>query len=135
MSRDAGLDTRTWLTAVVLAHLVISLVHGLAHAQAHVPLSRAANLFVFLVILGGPLLGLALLRPAQRIGSWLIAVTMAGSLVFGVVNHFVLAGPDHVTHVDPQWRVLFATTAILLAATEGLGCFLAIRSVRERRLS
>ena len=40
---------------------------------------------------------------------------MAGSLVFGLVNHFVFVSPDHVAHVDPQWRPLFATTAVLLA--------------------
>jgi len=126
-------STWKWLTGLILAHLVISVVHGAAHAQAHVPLSRAANLFVYIVILAGPLAGLALTWPAERIGSWLIAVTMAGSLVFGLVNHFVLSSPDHVAHVDPQWRVLFGTTAVLLAVTELAGSGLALRLVRERK--
>jgi hypothetical protein len=124
-----------WLTAVVLAHLVVSIVHGAAHADAHVPLSRAANLFVFIVILAGPLVGLALAWPAERIGSWLIVVSMGGSLVFGVVNHFVFASPDHVAHVAMQWRPLFATTAVLLAVTETVGSGLAIRLVRDGGLS
>ncbi len=134
MSRHHN-STWRWLTAVVLAHLVVSMVHGAAHAEAHVPLSPAANLFVFIVILAGPLIGLALTWPAERIGSWLIVVTMAGSLVFGLVNHFVFASPDHVAHVDQQWRPLFATTAVLLAVAEALGSGLAIRLVRERKLS
>ena len=58
---------------------------------------------------------------------------MAGSLVFGLVNHFVLASPDHVAHVSPEWRPLFATTAVLLAVTEAIGSGLAIRVVRERK--
>jgi hypothetical protein len=131
-----------WLTAVIVAHLIVSVVHGAAHAQAQVPLSRAANLFVYIVILAGPLIGLALTLPSLttrpvsgsttgQIGGWLIAVTMAGSLVFGLVNHFVLSSPDHVAHVDPQWRVLFATTAVLLAVTELVGSGLALRLVRE----
>jgi hypothetical protein len=124
-----------WLIAAVLVHLLISFVHGLAHARAQVPLSRAANLFVYIVILAGPLIGVAMAWPAERVGAWLIAVTMAGSLVFGLVNHFGLAGPDHVAHVDPQWRLLFATTAALLAITEALGCSLAIRVIREGRSS
>ena len=124
---------RRWLIAVILSHLVISIAHGTAHTEAHVPLSRAANLFVFIVILAGPLVGLALTWPAQRIGSWLIAITMAGSLVFGLVNHFMLASPDHVAHVARPWRPLFATTAVLLALTEALGCGLAIRWARERK--
>jgi hypothetical protein len=48
------------------------------------------------------------------------------------VNHFMLSSPDHVAHVDPQWRTLFATTAVLLAVTEAVACGLAIRLARER---
>ena len=131
MSRNARLD-RTWLTAAVLAHLAVSIVHGRAHAGADVPLSPAANLFVFIVILAGPLIGLVLLWPAERFGTWVIAITMAASFVFGVVNHFVLAGPDHVAYVDGRWRPLFATTAVLLAATEAFGFAAATRSLIER---
>ena len=122
-----------WLTAAVLSHLVVSIVHGAAHAGAQVPLSLAANLFVFVVILAGPVVGLALTWPAEQLGSWVIASTMAGSLVFGLVNHFVIASPDHVAHVAPQWRPLFTTTAVLLALTEALGSGLAIRLATERK--
>jgi hypothetical protein len=124
---------RVWLTAAVLGHLVVSIVHGAAHANANVPLSTSANLFVFIVILAAPVVGLALTWPAQRIGSWLVAIAMAASLVFGLVNHFVLASPDHVTHVALRWRPLFTTTAVLLAITEVLGSGLAIRLARERQ--
>jgi hypothetical protein len=117
------------MAAVVVAHLIVSFAHGAAHTGAQVPLSRAANLFVWVVILLGPLAGLALSWPARQAGSWLVAVTMAGSFVFGVVNHFVLASPDHVAHVDEQWRSLFAATAVLLAVTELAGAVLAIRVV------
>jgi hypothetical protein len=133
--KASGTRAWRWLIAAVLIHLLISFVHGLSHARAQVPLSRAANLFVYIVILAGPLIGLALAWPAQRLGAWLIAGTMTGSLVFGLVNHFGLPGPDHVTHVDPRWRLLFATTAALLAITEALGSSLAIRVIRERSAS
>jgi hypothetical protein len=116
---------RTALVAAVLTHLVISMAHGTAHTGAHVPLSPAASLFVYAVILAGPLVGLALLWLAESLGTWVIMLTMAGSLVFGVINHFVFDSPDHVSQVDPQWRLLFATTAVLLAATEVLGVGLA----------
>jgi len=113
-------------------HFIISAVHGSAHAGANVPLSRSASLFIYIVILAGPIVGLALTWPAPRLGSLLVAGTMAAALVFGVVNHFILASPDLVTHVDPQWRTLFAATAVLLAVTEALGCVMAIRLVREK---
>src|SRR6476660_4500917 len=92
-----------WLTAAVLVHLVVSVVHGAAHSEAHVPLSRAANVFVFGVIVAGPLVGLALAVLSERIGSWVIAITMAGALVFGWANHFLLAGPDRVWQVAERW--------------------------------
>jgi hypothetical protein len=122
-----------WMTAAVLAHLVVSIVHGAAHDGAHVPLSPAANLFVCIVILAGPLVGLGLTWWAERVGSWVVATTMAGSLVFGLVNHFVLDSADHVAHVVQEWRSLFTSTAVLLVVTEGLGSVLAIRVARERK--
>jgi hypothetical protein len=124
---------RIWLAAAVLAHLVVSIVHGRAHAGADVPLSNAANVFVFVVIVAGPLIGLGLMWAAERPGQWVIAVTMAASLVFGVVNHFVFAGPDHVAHVDATWRPLFASTAVLVAVTELLASGLAIGLLMERK--
>jgi hypothetical protein len=117
----------TWLVALVLIHLVISMVHGLAHDRARVPLSYAANVFVYVVILAGPLVGLAVAWWNRRAGSWVIALTMTGSFVFGVIHHFLLSSPDHIAHVDPQWRPLFTVTAVLLAVTEALAACLAAK--------
>jgi Na+/proline symporter len=88
---------------------------------------------VFTIILAGPLIGLALMWPAERAGSWLIALTMGAAFVFGVINHFVLSSPDHVAHVDPQFRLLFTTTAVLIAVTEALSFGLAVQLLRQRR--
>ena len=121
-----------WLAATVLAHLVISIVHGIAHTDAQVPLSLAGTLFVFTVIIVGPPAGLAWTWINERRGSWLVAATMAGSFVFGVVNHFLISGPDHVAHVAASSRTLFATTAVLVAFTEAVGFVLAIRLARRR---
>jgi hypothetical protein len=107
------------LVSVVALHLAISFVHGAAHAGAAVPLSRAASLFVWVVTLAGPLAGLLVWRWIGRgAGAWLVAATLGASLVFGLINHFVLAGADHVAHVAEGWRVMFGTTAVLLAVTE-----------------
>src|SRR4030095_15671034 len=95
MSRT-GSSNWMWMAAFVLVHLVISIIHGTAHSNARVTLSTAANIFVFVVIVAGPLIGLVVMWPAKRLGSWLIALTMGGALVFGVINHFVLSSPDHV---------------------------------------
>ena len=123
------------LGTVVLTHLVINIIHGRAHSGAHVPLSFAAALFVYIVILAGPLAGLiaSVWRPVA--GAWIVAATMAGALVFGLVNHFIIAGPDHVDHVAAEWRTLFGTTAALLLVSEavgvGTGIWCAARNVRR----
>lgn len=115
------------MAAAVLVHLVISMAHGAAHDGAHVLMSPAANLFVFIVILAGPLAGLALSWRSKRLGGAIVALTMGASLLFGFVNHFVLESADHVSHVEEQWRLLFGTTAALLTVTEALGVVLAVR--------
>ena len=125
-------STRAWVAVVVIAHLIVSLVHGMAHTEAQIPMSAAANMFVFVVILAGPLVGLSLLWWFERLASGLIAATLAASFLFGIVNHFLLASPDHVAHVATQVRPLFTVTAALLAITEGLGAVLALRLVRRR---
>ena len=61
----------TWgsMAAVVLAHFAVTVVHGVAHTEAHVSLSPGANVFVFTVILAGPLVGLAMTWWAERFGA------------------------------------------------------------------
>ena len=66
----------------------------------------------------GPLAGLAVSRSRPAAGGWIVAATMAGALVFGVANHFIIDAADHVSHVEPRWRALFTATAVLLAVTE-----------------
>jgi hypothetical protein len=109
------------LAAVVLVHLAISIAHGRAHAGAQVPLPLVGALFVYIVILAGPLVGLAVSRWRPRTGAWIVAASMSGALVFGVINHFVIAGSDHVMHVAPEWRMLFGVTAALLVVSEAIG--------------
>ena len=112
---------RRWLAVAVIAHLLVSLVHGAAHAGARIPMTLAANLYVWIVILIGPLAGLWLSRSRPAAGGWVVAATMAGSLGFGIVNHYVIVGPDHVSHVAAQWRTQFGVTAALLVVTELAG--------------
>jgi len=118
---------------MVIAHLGISVVHGWAHAGAQVFLPPAAMLFVYVVIVAGPVVGLMVLRRRERLGAAIIAVTMTAALLFGVVNHFIIAGSDHVSHVDAEWRALFASTAALLAIAEAAGAAIAIGYASARR--
>jgi hypothetical protein len=130
------MNGRTALAAVVLAHLAVSLVHGMAHSGAQVALDFGGTLFVYIVILIGPLAGLAVSRWRPQTGAWIVALTMSGSLVFGLIKHFIIPGTDHVNHVAPAWRSLFASTAALLVVVEAAGAAIGLRdAVCVRRAS
>jgi hypothetical protein len=121
------------LAAVVIVHLAVSIVHGIAHGRAPVLLSAGATLFVVAVILIGPILGLIVYAFwLPRTGAWIVAVTMAGAFAFGLVNHFLISGSDHVSHVPAPWRMMFGITAALLAVIEAAGSALALRHAMRR---
>jgi hypothetical protein len=121
-------DSRMALIAVVIAHLLISVAHGEAHEGAHVMLSPAMAAFVYIVILAGPLVGLVVSFWRAETGAWIVAAAFAGSLIFGLVNHFIIAGADRIDHVAPEWRMLFGVTAALLLASEAAGAAIGVRS-------
>lgn len=119
------------LAAVVLVHLAINVAHGSAHTGAQVPLPLAGAVFVYVVILAGPLAGLALWRWRPRPGAWLVAASMTGALVFGLVNHFIIDGQDHVAQVAADWRTLFGVTATLLVVAEAAGAAVGIWAAKS----
>jgi len=124
-----------FLILIVLAHLVVTVFHGRAHAGAVVPVSIAANIFIFTVIVAAPLVGAAILWFFSiSVGAWVLGLSLGGALIFGVVNHFVLESPDHIAHIAAQWRALFTVTAVLLALTEALGSSLAFWRAAHARV-
>ena len=89
--------------------------------------------FVFIVIMAGPLVGLALMWKLPLFGARLIGVTMGASLLFGLINHFVIAGADRVDHVAMEWRMMFGSTAAMLAVIEAAGAWLGFAYGRSKR--
>jgi hypothetical protein len=61
----------------------------------------------------------------MRTGGALLALSMAGALVFGLYYHFILPGPDRVTDINLpisfDMRDIFDVSAVLLALFECLG--------------
>jgi hypothetical protein len=126
---------RTWLIVLVLGHLIATFFHGSAHDGAQVGTTPVQNAFILLVIELGPLAGLILALRGRAAGGWIVAATMAGAFVFGVVNHFIIPGADRIDSVVEPWRVSFAASAAVLAVTEaagaGVGMWYATRRLEQ----
>ena len=62
-------------TVAVLAHLLIVLLHGIAHSELGVELSAWQETYVAIVIVVAPLVAVVLLWTRHaRLGLWLLAV-------------------------------------------------------------
>ena len=126
-------NTALLSTVAVLAHLVVSIVHGRAHERLVVGLSNWQNIYVMTVIVVAPLIAMALIwtRYAHS-GLVLLVISMAGSLIFGVAYHYVVISPDHVSHIPPgEAQGLFRMTALLLVLTEVFGIAVGLWGLRK----
>ena len=126
-------NTALLSTVAVLAHLVVSIVHGCAHERLVVGLSNWQNIYVMTVIVVAPLIAMALIwtRYAHS-GLVLLVISMAGSLIFGVAYHYVVISPDHVSHIPPgDAQGLFRMTALLLVLTEVFGVAVGLWGLRK----
>ena len=122
-------------TAIVVCHAIVSLVHGLAHSELHIELSRTETGFVLIVIGLCPLVAMGLLWTSGRMsGLVLLVLSMAGSLLFGLYRHFLVMGPDHVgEQAQGFWATTFALTAYGILLTEGLGIYVGMRFLLRKR--
>jgi hypothetical protein len=117
-----------YATAIVVAHLLVNIVHGLAHRELHVGIAALASIFVIVVVLVFPLIATELLWTAKkRRGLVLLSLSMFGSLLFGLYHHFLAVSPDHI-HSQPSggWGTTFVLTAYLLLITEAIGTYVGI---------
>lgn len=124
---------RIWVTIAVLAHLIVTLLHGQAHTRLGVGLSNWQNVYVLAVIVVAPLVALVLAFTRYfRAALWLLLASMLGSLVFGFCYHYIIISPDHVAHLPPgDARGLFRITALLLLITEAFGVLVAAMALRK----
>ena len=117
-----------YATAIVVAHLLVNIVHGLAHRELRVGIAPPASIFVIVVVLIFPLIAMGLLWIAEkRLGLILLSLSMFASLLFGLYHHFLAVSPDHV-HSQPAsaWGATFVLTAYLLLFTEAIGTYVGV---------
>jgi hypothetical protein len=75
-----------------------------------------------------PLVAMGLLWTAERrLGLIVLALSMFGSLLFGLYHHFLALGPDQVHSQPPsRWGITFVLTAYLLLITEAIGTYVGV---------
>jgi hypothetical protein len=122
-------------TVAVLAHFVVNVVHGRAHGELGVGLSEWQTIYVITVILMAPLIAIPWLWTRYaRVGLLMLVISMAGSLIFGVIYHYVIVSPDHVSHLPPgAAQGVFRQTALLLVLTELFGLVVGLLGLRSNR--
>jgi hypothetical protein len=120
-------------TAIVVAvHLLINIVHGVAHLELHTGLSLSGSVFVIAVVLILPLAAMVLVWAAQKqLGLILLSSSMLASLLFGLYHHFLIMSPDHVhSQTASPLGMTFIFTAYGLLITEAIGTYICIHFLR-----
>jgi len=114
-----------YVTAIVVAHLLVNIAHGFSHRRLGVGLAPLASIFVVVVVLILPLIATGLVWASRkRFGLTLLLLSMSGSLLFGLYHHFLVTGPDQVwSQPSNPWGVGFVVTAYGLLITEAMGTY------------
>jgi hypothetical protein len=118
----------SYTTSIVLAHLLVNIVHGLAHRELRVGLTPLGSAFVLTVVLVCPLVAMVLVwTTRKRLAHIVLSLSMLGSFVFGLYHHFLLSSPDHL-HAQPSSLLgrTFVFTAYALLITEAIGAYVGI---------
>jgi hypothetical protein len=120
-------------TAIAVLHAITNGLHGFTHVEIPVALSLLQGLFIGIVIFLIPIIAVILLwNQFYRVGSRLLIGSLAGSLLFGIYNHFIVISPDHVSQVSIiGWGLLFQITAILILIVDGLGAAIGLWSLKS----
>ncbi|HEV2915550.1 MAG TPA: hypothetical protein VGX92_19880 [Pyrinomonadaceae bacterium] len=122
---------------IVLLHATVVALHAAAHRILNIEASPSQTLFIVIFIMAAPLLAGALIwTGARAAGAALLALSMAGALLFGLYNHFILVSPDHVLHISGDsraWVMMFQLTAVLLALSEGMGVVAGLLTLKRGR--
>lgn len=120
--------------ALILIHLVVSILHGWAHQGAMVTLSTFGNIYVGVVITLMPVVAAVFLFiRKKKPGALLLTLSMLGSFIFGFWYHFLSQTNDNVTQVHGPWHSTFLWTAIALAVIELAGTIVGLRMFPSAR--
>lgn len=116
--------------AIVLLHLLVTIIHGAAHNVLAINLSTWQDAYVISIIIMLPLIAALLIWRRRAVGYMLLLLSMFGSLVFGIYYHFIFVSPDNVAYLPHHaWTFPFQLTACLLAIIEAAGVVIGLRGI------
>ncbi len=115
-----------WTISLVGAHLVVEIVHGTAHFVLGIVPPLVDIAFITIVIGLLPLVALPFVLRGSRAAMAILTLAFAASWLYGMVNHFIIEGSDHVTGLSHgAWQATFTITGVLLLILEAAGTLLA----------
>lgn len=135
VSQSEPVRLKMFALILVGAHLLGTLVHAAAHIGAPVPSTTGQYLFVIAVIYIAPLTAVWLLLRGRREGAALLAVSMGAAFLFGLINHFLVMSPDHISQTPAGiWQAPFAWSAAITGALQLLSVVVGVALLRERAI-
>ena len=120
-------------TGMAVLATLVNLLHAASHfGQEVLSLQAWQVTYIVCVIFVAPIVAAVLLWTQLRLaGAWLLLGSMAGSFVFDLAYHFLIAGPDNVFTLEPgAWVALFGLSSVLLVAVSGIGVLVGAWAVR-----
>lgn len=128
MKRSRRYTAVAWaIIWLVGAHAVVGLLHGISHVELGVVPSAADLAFIVIVIGIVPIGLLPFVLRGARAGVGLFAFAFAASWLYGMLNHFLIEGADHVPGLDHgAWQAMFTVTGAMILGLEAAGTLLAV---------
>jgi hypothetical protein len=118
---------------IIILHALVFTPHSIAHTNLYIAMNTWQNIYIFLVILVGPIVSAILLWQRNAVAFIVLAVSMAGAFVFGFYYHFLGISSDNVfTLPAGPWTMTFQLTAWLLALTEIAGAVVGLLGTANR---
>ena len=117
-------QTLAWVgSTVVVIYALVNVGHGLAHHDLAIQLASWQSVFVALSFVVGPIVAAILLWTSRSLlGTRILVVSMAASLLFGTYYHYIAVSPDNIAYLPAgDGQGLFRSTALLLVISQVLG--------------
>ena len=118
---------------LVIVHAIVATPHSVAHTNLYITMEGWQNIYIFIVILVAPIVAAIMLWKRHSAAFIVLAISMAGSFLFGVYYHFVAIGSDNLfTLPNGPWTLTFQLTAWLLALVELVGAVVGLLGIVNR---